>query len=296
MNWSALDFDWNQVRAFLATAEEGSLSAAARALKQSQPTLGRQVSALEESLGVVLFERVGRSLALTPTGRELLEHVRAMGAAAERVSLISAGQSQAIEGKVSISASDAMAAYVLPQALSSLLQVAPGLEIEVIASNRISDLQRREADIAIRHVRPEEPELYARLLAEETAHLYASPIYLERRGRPETMADLAKHDIFGFADPERTVMEFNKRGLPVQRHQIRVYSESGLVSFEMARQGLGIAIMGDTVVSRATGLERVLPEFEVTFPVWLTVHREVQTSRRIRLVYDHLAETLKRTT
>ncbi|MDU8943971.1 LysR family transcriptional regulator [Ovoidimarina sediminis] len=293
MNWSALTFDWNQVRAFLATAEEGSLSAAARALKQSQPTLGRQVSALEESLGVVLFERVGRSLALTPTGRDLLDHVRAMGAAAERVSLIAAGQSQTVEGRVSISASDAMAAYVLPSALATLQQAAPGIEIEVIASNAISDLQRREADIAIRHIRPEEPELFARLLGEETAHLYAAPSYLDRRGRPETMADLAKHDVFGFADPDRTVMEFNKRGLPVQRGQIRIFSESGLVTFEMARQGLGIAVMADSVVARSSGLERVLHEFEVRFPVWLAVHREVQTSRRIRLVYDHLAEALK---
>ncbi len=294
MNWSALTFDWNQVRAFLATAEEGSLSAAARALKQSQPTLGRQVAALEESLGVLLFERVGRSLSLTPTGRDLLEHVKAMGDAAERISLVASGQSQTIEGKVSISASDAMAAFILPPCLSTLMLKAPGIEVEVVASNALSDLQRREADIAIRHVRPEAPELYAKLLSEESAHLYGATSYLDRRGRPRSQADLAHHDVFGFADPERTVEEFGRRGLMLERRQIRIFCESGLVMWAMTEQGLGLAIMSDAVAARTPGIERVMPEFEVRFPVWLTVHREVQTSRRIRLVYDHLAETLGR--
>ncbi len=100
MDWRAVKFDWNRARAFLVTAEEGSLSAAARALGLAQPTLGRQVDALEEELGVVLFERVGRGLTLTPSGLELLEHVRGMGEAATRVSLAAAGQSESIEGKV----------------------------------------------------------------------------------------------------------------------------------------------------------------------------------------------------
>ncbi|MEO1276348.1 MAG: LysR family transcriptional regulator, partial [Pseudomonadota bacterium] len=106
MNWQRVAFDWNQAKAFLATAETGSLSAAARALGLSQPTLSRQVAALEADLGVALFERIGRSLSLTGPGLELVEHVRAMGEAAGRVSLVAAGRSDAIEGRVSISASD----------------------------------------------------------------------------------------------------------------------------------------------------------------------------------------------
>ncbi|MCH7911226.1 MAG: LysR family transcriptional regulator, partial [Candidatus Hydrogenedentes bacterium] len=114
MDWRSVKFDWNRARAFLVTAEEGSLSAAARALGMAQPTLGRQVDALEQELGVVLFQRVGRGLALTPSGLELLEHVRAMGAAASRVSLTSFGQSQSIEGTICIGASEIYAAILLP--------------------------------------------------------------------------------------------------------------------------------------------------------------------------------------
>ncbi|MCJ7598755.1 MAG: LysR family transcriptional regulator, partial [Methyloceanibacter sp.] len=146
MNWRSVAFDWNQARAFLATVEEGSLSAAARALGMTQPTLGRQVAALEQELGVVLFERVGRGLTLTPNGLELVDHVRAMRDAASQVSLTASGQSQTIEGSVCISASEAVAAYQLPPILAKLRDIAPGIEVEVVASTAVSDLRRREAD------------------------------------------------------------------------------------------------------------------------------------------------------
>ncbi len=203
MNWQAVGFDWNQARAFLATAEEGSLSAAARALGLTQPTLGRQVAALERELGVTLFERVGRSLALTRSGIELLEHFRAMGEAATRISLASSGQSQAIEGQVRVTASDMVATYHLPRMLKRLREVAPGIEIEIVASNEVRDLRRREADIAIRHVRPEQPDLIARRVAETCARFYASVEYLDRHGRPPGPRDLSDADFVGPDQPER---------------------------------------------------------------------------------------------
>ena len=107
-----MNFDWNRARAFLITAEEGSFSAAARALRSTQPTVGRQVAGLEEELGVTLFERVGTRLELTVSGLELLEHVRAMGDAANRTSLVATGQSESVEGNVSITASEAIAAFL----------------------------------------------------------------------------------------------------------------------------------------------------------------------------------------
>ena len=143
MDWRSVKFDWNRARAFLVSAEEGSLSAAARALGMAQPTLGRQVRALEDELGVILFERVGRGLTLTPSGLELVEHVRAMSEAASRVSLTASGQSQSIEGTVCISATEVAAAYVLPPIITRLRRAEPGIAIEVVASNNISDLRRR---------------------------------------------------------------------------------------------------------------------------------------------------------
>ena len=131
MNWAAINFDWNQVRAFLATVEEGTLSAAARALGLTQPTLGRQVAALEASLKVTLFERVGKTLVLTKAGLDLLEHVRQMGEAATRISLSAAGHGQTVEGEVRISTSDGFAAYLLPDILKDLREIAPGISVEV---------------------------------------------------------------------------------------------------------------------------------------------------------------------
>lgn len=154
MKWQNAAFDWNQAKAFLVTAEERSFSAAARALALTQPTVGRQVSALEEALGVALFERIGRSLSLTPAGLDLLEHVRAMGEAAGLVSISASGQSQSISGQVCITASDVVSTYHLPPVVARLREVAPEIEIEILASNALQDLRRREADIAIRHVRP----------------------------------------------------------------------------------------------------------------------------------------------
>lgn len=293
MNWQSVTFDWNQARAFLATVEEGSLSAAARALGLTQPTLGRQVAALEEALGILLFERVGKSLVLTPSGLELLDHVRAMCDAANRISLTASGRSQTIEGQVRITASDVMSAHLLPPALARLRESAPLLEIDVVAANDIRDLQLREADIAIRHVRPEQPDLIARHVSDATAHFYASKSYLDRHGRPDSFDALTDHLFIGFGDNDRMIERLNASGLSLARENFRLGSESGVVAWEMARHGLGVIVMSDEVADNAPDIERLLPEMEpFVFPVWLTTHRELHTSRRIRLVFDLLADFL----
>lgn len=293
MNWQAISFDWNQARAFLATAEEGSLSAAARALGLTQPTLGRQVAALEETLGILLFDRIGRSLTLTQSGVELLDHVRAMGAAASRVSLTASGQSQTIEGKVTISASDIMAAYILPPALGVLHQRAPRIDVKVIASNALSDLRRREADIAIRHVRPEHPDLIARLIRDARARFYATPAYLDRIDRPSSLDELARADFIGFDNNQELVRLLNGLGLPIALDNIKLSSPNGVVSWQFAKEGLGVCIMAEELGAQTPEVECALPDQEpMLFPVWLVTHRELHTSRKIRLVFDLLAEEL----
>lgn len=293
MDWQSVAFDWNQVRAFLVTAEEGSFSAAARALGATQPTLGRQVAALEERLGVTLFERLGRSLSLTQSGLELLDHVRAMGDAASRVSLTASGQSQSIEGQVCITATDLFAMHILPDALRRLRELAPGIEIEVVASNDVRDLRRREADIAIRHARPEQPDLIAKLLRETTIHIYAATEYLDRIGRPKSPEDLTGAEFIGFDRSDRLIAYLNERGLNLTKNDFKLISESGAVTWEMVKQGLGIGVMAELIADRTPGVEPVLPDIEPsTIPVWLVTHRELHTSRRIRLVFEILAESL----
>ncbi len=286
-------FDWNHIRAFLATAETGSLSAAARLFGQTQPTLSRQIAALEADLGVMLFERIGRSLEITQAGVELLEHTRTMGEAANRIVLTASGQAQSIEGQVRITASDIMSAYILPDLLRQVRAQAPRLRIEVIASNDIRDLMRREADIAIRHVRPDQPDLIAKLVREAQGHFYATTEYLNRAGRPKSKHDLSQHEFISFGDTGQMIAYLKPLGIHLSDENFRLGSQNGIVSWEYAKQGFGIAPMSTQVGDATPGVERVLPEMEaITFPIWLTAHRELHTSRRIRLVFDLLAEFL----
>ncbi|MEP1206820.1 MAG: LysR family transcriptional regulator [Rhizobiaceae bacterium] len=293
MDWQHVLFDWNQARALLATVEEGSLSAAARALGLTQPTLGRQVKALEEDLGIVIFERNGAALELTPSGIELLQHVRTMRDAANSISLAASAQSQSIEGTVCITASDVFSVYILPPILKHLRTTAPRLKIEVVASNDIRDLQRREADIAIRHVRPEQPDLIARLLQDSKAYFYASTTYLENRGRPTNTDDLRGHDFVSFGDVDRMIGYMNDFGLQLSCDNFPVNSENGMFAWELVRQGFGIAPMSEQVAEQTEEVERLLPAMDpFIVPIWLTTHRELHSSRRIRLVFDTLAEHL----
>lgn len=293
MNWQSITFDWNQARAFLVTAEEGSLSAAARALGLTQPTLSRQVAALEETLGVTLFERVNKSLILTEAGVELAEHVRAMGEAASRVSLAASGQSQQIEGLVTISTTDVMAAYLLPDILKDLRRKAPGIEIRVISTNSLSDLRRREADIAIRHVAPDHPELYARKLRDANGRIFAARSYLEQFGRKLTKDDAPDLDFLGYEDNEQLIGYLRALGLDVTQANIKISSPNLLVAWEYVRLGFGLGVGADEIAARCP---EIVPAFEdvaaISFPIWLVTHRELHTSLRIRTVFDHLAEGL----
>ena len=200
MNWTPLSFDWNQARSFLAVAEEGSLSSAADALKVTQPTISRQLAALEAELNVTLVERTGRTVALTQAGLDLIEHVRLMAKGANMMSLAAAGRSEAIEGQVKLTASDMTAAYVLPSMLDRLRALAPDLEIEIGADNNVRDLLLREADIAVRHLRPEQSNLIARLVSEDKMRFYAVDHYVQSFGEPSLFADMSRHQFVSFGD------------------------------------------------------------------------------------------------
>ena len=268
MDWRSVKFDWNKARAFLVTAEEGSLSAAARALGMAQPTLGRQVDGLEQELGIVLFERVGRGLQLTPGGLELLDHVRVMGDAAGRVSMNALGQSQILE---------------------------PDIHVEIVVSNQASDLRRREADIAIRNFRPTEPDLIAKKVGEADAVLYATPDYIEKIGNPTMPQDLRHAHFVNLDHAGMMIKALNKLGLGLTEENFPLLTESYLVMWELVRQGVAIGILDAHIGDADPTVRRVLPDFQpFIFPIWLVSHRELTTSRRIRRVYDYLAEELHR--
>ncbi len=288
------ELDWNQLKAFLATAEAGSLSAAARKLGLTQPTLSRQVAAIEKAMGVTLFERVGKAMALTTTGLDLLEHARAMGTAAEALTLAATGRSQAVGGVVSVSATDGVAAYLLPPLVRKLRDQDPGIAVEVIASNALSDLLRREADIAIRHVKPEQPELIGRLIREASAHFYASEDWVKTHGHPRCAADAANLPFVGFERNGQYLAYLQQHGLPVTQANFSCHAEHSVANWALVRHGMGIGAMMDDIARQMPGVVRVLDDLPpVMFPIWLVSHRELRTSRRIRVVFEALADGLQ---
>lgn len=295
MKWRSVAFDWNRARAFLVAAEEGSFSAAAQALGTTQPTVGRQVAALEEELGVTLFERVGTTLALTPSGIDLVEHVRAMSEAATRVSLAATGQSSSIVGSVCITASEAIAAYLLPPIVGRLRREQPGIEIELVVSNQARDLQRREADIAVRNFRVSQPDLVAQKIKDSRAHMYAAPAYLKRIGPIESPRDLARAELFAFDRTDVMIDGLRAIGVELGRDRFPIVTGNHLVQWELCKQGVGVCIMMEEIGDAEPRVRRVLPSLPpLPIPMWLVCHRELRTSRRIRLVYDLLAEELQR--
>jgi DNA-binding transcriptional LysR family regulator len=285
--------DWNLLRSFLHTAESGSLTAAAQRLGLTQPTLSRQIAALETRLGLSLFERIGKRLQPTGTAMALLEHARAMGAAAEELTLAASGQAQEVDGVVSISASDMVAGCLLPPLLLRLREQAPSLRIEVVTTDALSDLRRREADIALRHVRPSEPELIGRLLRQAGAGFYASRDWVRRHGHPRRAEQLPGQALIGADRGGVYLSHLRAHGLSVDEQHFCCYADNSATAWALVRQGLGIGAMMDEIALACPDVVRVLDELPpVIFPIWLVTHRELRTARRIRVVFDLLADGL----
>ncbi len=296
MNWKALKFDWNHTRAFLVTAEEGTLSAAAKALNMTQPTLSRQVAALEAQMGVTLFERVGQRLVLTHSGMELLEHARAMGTAAQQFSLSAAGQSQQLEGSVVISVGELDAVFRLPKLIAKLRKEEPGIDIEVVVTNEASDLKRREADIAIRSFRPTQNDLIAKKLGDEIIWLYGTQDYLAQLPPCSKPADITDIQIIGFNQSNAVSEVLNQQGWNLSSDNFRLITSFQMLQLELCKQGLGVIFfpedLGDKDPSLVRGFEHLGPAFQL--PVWLVCHQELRTSLRVRRVFDFIAHELSR--
>lgn len=290
MDWKSITFDWNRARAFLVTAEEGSLVAAARSLGMTQPTLGRQVAALESEIGFDLFIRRGRGLELTPNGIKLLEHVRLMGDAANQFSLSASGKSDVLKGDVSITASELLSTFMLPPMIKSLREQEPGIEIEIYSTNEQRDLSRREADIAIRSVRPTQPGLIAKKLCSVQGHLYAAKSYLQKLESPPSIAELNKANFIDSEKSGRLMTLLNSQGFNLTKQNFPIISNSHIVQWELVKQGMAITATVEEIGDNEPLVERVvISELPlITMDLWLVTHNELRTSRRIRRVFDFL--------
>jgi DNA-binding transcriptional LysR family regulator len=287
------DFNWKLIPSFLAAHQHGSLLGAARALGISQPTVGRHVSALEAQLGTPLFERTGRGLVPTPAAARLADAARAMETGAQTL-MRGAQQAQAtLSGSVRLSASQPVACFLLPPLLARLRTELPGVQIELVVSNAVSDLLKREADIAIRMLRPTQGTLVARRIGQVGVSACAHTDYLARRGVPQQPADLLQHDLVGNDKVQEIYHGFAAMGHPVGPEQFALRTDDLIAYWAAVRAGLGIGFVASYLLRNDPDLVPVLPDLPIpSLPVWLVVHREIRSSRRMRAVLDFLAREL----
>jgi DNA-binding transcriptional LysR family regulator len=283
--------DWSHYRAFLAIMREGSLSGAARELGLTQPTLGRQVAELEQSLGTALFIRSPRGLVPTDAARDISPHAEAMAAAAGAIKRTASGGKTAAAGTVRITASDMIGAEVLPSLLVGFRRVNPAVTIELALSNRVEDLLRGEADIAVRMLRPSQQALVTRRIGSVSLGLYAHRLYLEASPAPDTLDALTRdHALIGF-DQETPFIRGLLNRFPVTRNQFALRTDSDLAHLAAVRAGFGIGFVQHGIARRDPALVPILPgEISLTLDLWLALHEDLRASRRLRLMMDHLAE------
>ena len=288
---------WELYRSFLAVLQEGSLSAAARALGLAQPTLGRHVEALEAALGLALFTRSQLGYAPTEAALALQPAAQALATAAaalRRVASAQGGDGRQVKGTVRISASEIMGVEVLPPILAALREQHPALVVELSLSNRLEDLLQREADIAVRMQRPQQDVLVARRIGCIALGLHAREDYLARHGTPRTVEELAGHSLVGF-DRETAFIRNLRRELGgVKREYFALRSDSDLAQLAAIRAGFGIGFCQVGLARRDPRLKRVLARrLSVRLDTWVAMHQDLRDSPHCRATFDALATGLQ---
>lgn len=285
---------WELYRTFLAVMEEGSLSGAARALGLTQPTVGRQVSSLEKALGLHLFTRSQSGLLPTDAARALLADAASMRSTASALERTARGFGEGIQGAVRVSASEVVGVEVLPPILTRLQQRYPDLQVELVLSNEVQDLVRREVDIAVRMTTPTQDVLLATRVGDVLLGLHAHPAYVQRQGQPETMAELGRHCLIGF-DRETPFIRGARRHLGAwTRDKFSWRSDSDLAQLALIRAGAGIGVCQVGLAAREPGLVRVLPNaFSFKLTTWVAMHEGLRDSPRCKVVFDGLVAGLR---
>ncbi|MBQ0932100.1 LysR family transcriptional regulator [Ideonella sp. 4Y16] len=288
-------FDWTLVRSFLLVLEAGSLTAAARRHGLHQPTLSRHVAELEAQLGAPLFERTGRGVRATPVALAMADAARQMRSASQAVAHAVAAQRESLTGTVRLATSEVAAAYLLPEVLVALQQAEPGIQVELVVSNSLSNLLAREADIAVRMLRPSQSSLVARQLAELPIVPCAHRDYLARHGTPRVPEELPRHRLIGFDQDETILRGFARMGLPLGREAFALRCDNQLAASALLAAGAGIGFAARYVLPLLPGVVPLLPQLAIPpMPCWLAVHRELRGSALVRRVWEHLADGIPR--
>lgn len=286
-------FDWHLIRAFLAALDAGSLLGAAKKLQTTQPTVGRQVAQLEAQMGVVLFERTGRGLQPTATALSLADAARSMESGALQLARQLQAKQTQVQGTVRITASQPVAYQLLPPILASMRDALPEIQVELISSNQVSNLLRREADIAVRMVQPDQGTLIAKKLGSVSVGVYAHKSYLARFGTPQAPDDLLNHTLIGYDTDDVMIRGFANYGQSLGKEAFAIRSDDLIVQWQALCAACGIGFVADYMGRNQSDLVKILPMLKIpSLPMWLAVHREIRSNQRIRAVFDYLAKAL----
>jgi DNA-binding transcriptional LysR family regulator len=285
--------DWELYRSFLAVLDEGSLSGAARALGVAQPTVGRHVAALEKALGLALFTRSQIGLMATEAALSLRLYAESMRSTAAALERAAASQGAGVRGTVRITASDVIGVEVLPPILTRLRDQHPDLAVELVLTDRVQDLLRREADIAVRMLRPRQELLVARRIGRIEVGLHAHKRYVARHGTPGNIADLANHSLIGFDQTTAFVRSAGKALAAWRRDDFAMRTDNNLAQLALIRSGAGIGFCQAAIARRDDSMVRILPKFSLPLETWITMHEDLRNSPRCRVTFDALVKGLQ---
>lgn len=285
---------WDLIKTFQSVAQTGSLSAAARALQLTQPTVGRHIDLLENALNVSLFIRSREGMQLTPKGADLIESAKQMGDAAIGFERHATGLDDEISGIVRISANDVFGVLILPRLLPEFMDLNPGIEIELVVDNSATNLTQRDADVAIRMFRPTQNDLVARKITELPLGLYGHRNYLSKHGVPKTLNELHAHRFIGF-DRETSLIDAGRAvGAVFKTEEFALRCDNILTHIEAIRSGVGIGVTHQGLAVQWKDVDQVLPDIALpNLELWITCHSEVRHNKRMRKMMDFLGSRLK---
>ncbi|VAW21368.1 Transcriptional regulator, LysR family [hydrothermal vent metagenome] len=285
--------DWTLWRSFGAVIEQGSLSGAARQLGVSQPTIGRHIQTLESELGATLFIRTIKGFEPNASAMRLFEQVKMAKNSLSEAAILAEGSNAKLSGAVRITASTITSHYILPKMLAQLREQFPSIEIELVPSDSAENLLMRECDIAVRMFRPTQLELIARKIGQSPMTCCAHTQYLAKNGAPKDIKDLYDFDLVGFDRSELLLSVARQLGFDLQRHHFTLRTDSQTAMWEMIKAGLGIGFAQTVLVDAEPEIETILSQLIIPpLQIWLTTHKELFTSARIRVIYDRLGELL----
>ncbi len=291
----ASDISWELYRSFLGVLREGSLSGAARALDIAQPTVGRHIAALEKSLSLALFTRSQTGLMPTEAAQSLRGFAESMQSTAASLERAAVSQGVGVRGTVRVTCSDVISVEVLPPIVTALRDQYPDLTVELVLTNRLQDLLRREADIAVRMAPPRQELLVARRIGRIKLGLHAHQRYLTRHGTPSGVADLAAHSLIGFDETTEFIRKAGKSFPGWRREAFALRTDNDLAQLALIRSGAGIGVCQAAIARRDDAIVRVLPkQISLLLDTWITMHEDLRNSPRCKVTFEALVEGLQR--